>query len=652
MDKAYTSERYRVLIVEDDLTAQSLLQSVITRVYPHFEVHVAPDGHQGLALFEAIGADVIITDLSMPNMNGMEMAREIRKLTPHPEIIVITACNDISSIITCINIGISNYVLKPIDLNRILEAIKVSVGRIDMGRELAARNNSLRESEERYHALFNSLQDGVSLLEMVMAGSRAEFRIMDVNPSFEQMAGESRNSLIGRSITEVVPDLDGRFLRHLTDVVVSRSPASVDHFCKSWDRTFRMQLYSPLQGQVAIVYADITQHQKLQEEREKNERLNSLGVLAGGIAHDFNNILTAIAGNISLARHRVQKGEDPTPRLMESERALVKASGLTRQLLTFARGGEPIRKPLASQSLIREAVSLFLSGTNCVASIKLADDLWNLYADAGQIQQTLNNLILNAVQAMPGGGVITVTASNARLSQDAGTELTGGRYVRITVSDEGEGIPPDLLPRIFDPYVTTKAGGNGLGLSSVHSIVRRHGGSVTVSSEGGVGTTFELLLPAADEHLQEEHPPKEAAVSVQGGKEILVMDDEEVVRNVAAGMLKALGYAVIECCNGSEAVERYRERLEQGTPFAAVLLDMTVPGGMGGKEAALQLRSMHPDATLIIVSGYFAESLTDLNREAMVDGLVAKPFNISQLGEELSRALRGKGRKGAALPAV
>jgi len=503
----------------------------------------------------------------------------------------------------------------------------------------------LQESEARYRGLFNSLQEGFSLLEAVICGGGVDYRFLEVNPAFERLTGLHRDLLIGRTLSAAFPEMEERWLSCLANVATTGSPATLEHHATLSDRYFEVQVYSPGKGQVAALYSDVSERRKLQMEREKNERLESLGVLAGGIAHDFNNILMAIAGNISLARVQLEGESAVDARLEDSEKAVAKAAALTRQLLTFARGGEPVKKSLATAALICEAASLFLSGGNCKADLQLPPELWCLHADAGQMHQALNNLILNAVQSMPGGGVLSISAANHVVAAEDGRSLAPGRYLKIVIADQGGGIAPELLPRIFDPYFTTKATGSGLGLASVFSIVKRHEGLINVSSIPGVGASFELLLPAAAPGGEASVPPAAPVGAVAQlcctprDSKILVMDDEAMIRNLAALMLTKIGYRATTCCDGAEAVELYRASYGSGEPFAAVILDMTVPGGMGGKEAAHLIRAINRDAVLIISSGYSADPFLDVNKEVQVNGTVAKPYNMKQLSDELARVM-------------
>ena len=380
-------------------------------------------------------------------------------------------------------------------------------------------------------------------------------------------------------------------------------------------------------GECWITLQDITELWQARQELLNTQKIESLGILAGGIAHDFNNILAVILGYISLARLQLHDPEKAKKRLEEAEKATGRAKDLAKQLLTFARGGEPVKKIIDMRAMLKEAVGFALLGSNVNCVFSLADDLWPLEADEGQIAQVIHNLVLNAVQAMSEGGTVTVSAENVIASEN------GDRYVRLSVEDTGAGIPEENLLKIFDPYFTTKQHGSGLGLATCFSIIKKHGGKIRASSRIGKGSTFTVSLRASlQEHVSESDTRKTVS---QGRGPVLVMDDEKMIREVTQALLEELGYTV-ECAeNGSETVELYLKRKEEGLPFAAVILDLTVPGELGGRETIRNLLEIDPDVKAIACSGYTNGPAMATYREYGFSGVLCKPFRL----EELSAAM-------------
>jgi PAS domain S-box-containing protein len=385
---------------------------------------------------------------------------------------------------------------------------------------------------------------------------------------------------------------------------------------------------------------DVTERKRMEEEMVRAQKLESLGVLAGGLAHDFNNLLTAILGNVSVAALYAGEDERIAGRLKEAEKASLRARDLTQQLITFARGGEPVRKTVAVGKVMREAASFALSGSNVRCEFRIPDDVWPVEADEGQMSQALGNLLINAVQAMPGGGTVTFACDNVCAGDTPTTPSGEGEFVRIVVRDEGVGIPREHLANVFDPYFSTKQTGSGLGLSTVYSIVKKHEGEVFVHSAPGEGATFTIYLPASD-----HRSPDEAAADllpVRGEGRILIMDDDAQVRGVGAEILSRLGYTVDAAAEGSRAVEMYREALESGDPYAAVILDLTVPGGMGGEKTVAKLAEMDPEVKAIVSSGYSDNPIMAGYRKWGFSGVVLKPYTVTELSSALSAVLSAR----------
>ncbi len=388
---------------------------------------------------------------------------------------------------------------------------------------------------------------------------------------------------------------------------------------------------------IANISRDISERKALEREMIKVQKLESIGTLAGGIAHDFNNLLSAIAGYVSLARTQVPPGGEVDGHLLGAEKATFRAKDLTQQLLTFSKGGTPVRRAVAVSELIRDSAGLALRGSNVRCDIALPSDLWLIDVDEGQISQVLNNLLINACQAMPAGGEIRVSAGNVVLGIHEHPTLAEGNYVRVSVTDTGIGIPGEHLPKIFDPYFTTKQHGSGLGLATSYAIIKKHQGSITVKSKLGVGTTFHVYLPTSPE--KDTGQSRQEEKIIEGKGKILIMDDEMVLREVATAMLRTLGYTTATAKDGAEALELYGEAMKAGEPFDAVIMDLTVPGGMGGQEAITELLKMDPEAKGIASSGYSNNDIMAAYKTYGFSAVVPKPYNLKQLGEVFHRLL-------------
>jgi PAS domain S-box-containing protein len=385
---------------------------------------------------------------------------------------------------------------------------------------------------------------------------------------------------------------------------------------------------------------EILNREKMEQEIVKAQKLESLGVLAGGLAHDFNNLLASIMGNISLAMMDLNPGDDAVRRLEVAEKVSLRAQDLTRQLLTFSRGGAPIKKAVAIGDLLREASAFALWGGRATCDFSLPDDPLHADIDEGQISQVLHNLLINADHAMPSGGVIEIRSENVNVDESSDLPVPPGAYVKIGIRDHGTGIPPEHLSKIFDPYFTTKKMGSGLGLATSYSIIKRHGGHIAAESVFGEGATFTLHLPAAEAAATSARPDAERLQKGEG--KILLMDDEEDVMRTTGDVLARLGYSVEFSRDGAQAIELYRAARESGKPFDAVIMDLTVPGGMGGVEALGKMREMDPAIKAIVSSGYSNDPIMAEYGKHGFSGCVAKPYRITDLDKTLHAVLNDK----------
>ncbi|MHB8764095.1 MAG: hybrid sensor histidine kinase/response regulator [Deferrisomatales bacterium] len=389
------------------------------------------------------------------------------------------------------------------------------------------------------------------------------------------------------------------------------------------------------EGAAGMVH-DITDRRRLEEEMLRREKLESVGVLAGGIAHDFNNLLTAILANVDLAAAYAAGNDRVGQRLADAVKAALRARDLTQQLLTFSRGGTPVKRVTSLPEVVREAAEFALRGTPCRCDFGAPAELWPAEIDPGQVSQVIQNVVLNAVQAMPDGGVVAVRCGNVTAGEAAALGLAPSPHVRVSIADQGPGIPADLLPRIFDPYFTTKAGGSGLGLATSYSIVRNHGGQLAAGPAPGGGAEFRLHLPASPR----SHAPPSAhdATPAPGTGRVLVMDDEAAVREAVGESLCSLGYEVALAADGAEAVETFRASAEAGRPFDLVLLDLTVPGGMGGVQALQELVAQAPGVRAVASSGYARDPVLASPWQYGFVGVLPKPYTRAELARAVAAA--------------
>ena len=394
---------------------------------------------------------------------------------------------------------------------------------------------------------------------------------------------------------------------------------------------------------VVLVFRDNTEQRKVHEEIIKSSKLESLGVLAGGIAHEFNNILTTIMGNISLALTYPGTDQLLRERLVEAESVCLRAKDLTRKLLTFSKGGAPVKRTVSTARFLKDAACLSSKNSAVRCEFDLASDLWPVEIDEGQMGQVVHNLVCNAQEAMPEGGNLRIQAENFMLEKaKPGLHLPRGAYVKIAINDAGIGIPGENLSKIFDPFFTTKAGASGLGLSSAYSIIKGHDGYTSVESSPGAGTSVYIYLPASAEEIETRR--KIEIEPRMGRGRVLVMDDEDTIRELCGTVMNYFGYEAALARDGAEAIELYKQAAAAGEPFDVVMLDIHVPGGMGGKETIKKLREIAPDVKAIVSSGYSDDPVMARFREHGFSGFVAKPYDINDLAQVLSDVLAGKNK--------
>ncbi len=482
-----------------------------------------------------------------------------------------------------------------------------------------------------------------------------EGRVRFLNPAAVALTQWPAETAVGRPVAEVCPLREAEnetvvpvpFERVLRGDTVAELPVHTTSAARGGGRRAVEGCCAPIHSAdsavvgTVLVFRDITERERLEHELARASKLESVGLLAGGIAHDFNNILTAVIGNLALGLLDVPAETELGAALRDAERAALRARDLTQQLLTFARGGEPIRTAVRLPEIIAEVTRFALHGAKVNAEFDLAPDLWPADVDKAQISRVVQNLAINAVQAMPAGGTVRLAARNVRVRALEVPPLAPGAYVRIAVADTGVGIKPEHLERVFEPYFTTKQTGSGLGLATVYSIVRKHKGHIRVQSALGHGTTFEVYLPAAEEAAPAAEADLPPARGGANGR-VLFMDDEAPIRRLATALLRRLGSEVEVVADGQAAVERFAAARAAGRPFDVVIMDLTVPGGMGGLEALERLRAIDPAVRAIVSSGYSSDPVLANYRDYGFRGRVAKPYELAEFGRVLREVSAGK----------
>ncbi len=508
-------------------------------------------------------------------------------------------------------------------------------------RDVNARKQAekaLAAEKERLAVTLRSIGDGVITTDVTG-------KTVMLNMVAEQLTGWTQAEAVGRPLEEIfhiINEQSREKCENPVDKVLSRGEiiGLANHtalLSKDGSERSIADSGAPIRDKdnkvigVVLVFRDVSEQIKTEKELLKGKKLESIGVLAGGIAHDFNNILAAILGNINLALFDAELTERTKKLLTEAEKATLRAKDLTQQLLTFAKGGEPVKEVASLASVIRDSANFVLHGDKVACRFEIPDNLWLVDIDKGQISQVIQNIVLNASHAMPEGGIITVTCENVASSDNLKTlALQKGRFVKISIKDEGIGIPGNLVEKIFDPYFSTKQEGSGLGLAVTHSIIIKHGGHISVESSPGVGTTFTLYLPASDlEKVGRQETKKQLKSSSQA--KIMVMDDEEMVRDVCREMLLSLGHEVVLAADGEEAVKLYQESMDAGKLIDLLIMDLTIPGGMGGEIAVREVLSINPKARVIVSSGYSNDPIMAKYNDYGFCAAIVKPYRLKEL---------------------
>lgn len=514
------------------------------------------------------------------------------------------------------------------------------VALVCIGQDITER----KQAEEKFR---NQSEIIVHMSEAVYLVGFDDHKIKYANPSFEKMFGYDPGEMVGKHVSvvnaptdktpreiekEITEDLrrTGEWHGEVKNIKKDGTP----FWCYANVGAFDHYEY----GKVFVaVHTDITERKHIEEELQKMQKLESLGRLAGGIAHDFNNVLGAISGFCHLAQLNMADKEKVLEHLNGIQKTVSRATHLARELLTFSRGGIPVKKLINVKELIKESTEFALSGSRVTAKYRFDKNLLSVNADKEQIGQAIQNLVMNADHAMPDGGTISIYAGNVGLQKGNRSALKQGKYVKIKIEDKGIGIPEEHLKNIFDPFFTTKPTHQGLGLSTAYSIIRNHNGNIKVDSKPGVGTTFEIYFPASQKKALTERKKKKGFIAGEG--KILVMDDSDDIRATITDFLTHMGYDVVQAKNGDEAIKLYKAAMESSSPVDVALLDLIVHGGMGGKETIKRLLETDPDVKAIVISGYSNDDVLANHANYGFSGSVSKPFDLFKLSKTISRLI-------------
>lgn len=661
----------KVLIVDDIAENLYLLQTLLTAC--GYEVFSATNGQEALDSARKTAPDLIISDILMPVMDGYTLCRHWKQdpdLKLIPFVFYSATYTDANDQQFAQNLGADQFIAKPVEPDSFL-AIIGEVIRKHQSKGLSTRSSNLPTEtaylKEYNQALIGKLEDKLAQLheanaalllkDFAIESSISGIAMADlsgiityVNDSFAAMWNLAKNELTGKPLGTLLGD-PLEFEKIDRDLNEKGSWVGEVKAQKSNGSSFMVQIVAhtvkehgrkPLCRMISCV--DISERKRMEAELHRTRNWESLSLLASGVAHDFNNLLTGLFGNIQLAKNELPLASPAHAYLETVVCVFERTKDLTKQLMTFAKGNAPSKKLLHVEEVLRECIALSLSGSNVCSEFSPAESLWPVNADPNQISQVFNNIIINARQAMADGGSLAISADNRSLKAGQVGQLPAGNFVRVTIRDCGQGIPDEIIDKIFDPFFTTKEKGSGLGLATSYSIVKRHGGHIGVRSVPGTGSTFEVWLPASCAFMPARHRESEPE-DPRGAGRVLIMDDEPIVLNVAKRMLEVGGFEVVIARNGEEALEVYQQAMAAEMPIDAVILDLTIRGGMGGAKTSLELHKLDPDVAVILSTGYAENPLLSQSNEFGSRAVIPKPYLLHDLIGTVKTVITGRGKK-------
>ena len=629
-------ELSKVLIVEDSKTQQIKLQLLLESA--GFAVEIASDGREAIEYLQNNKnslPDLVITDIVMPEMDGIELTSIIRDNFENVPVIILTSENNEETLVKVFQAGAVDYLIKPFSQTELTVRIKNTL-------ELFHKNWETSQ-------IFNSAPIGMRMISK-------DFVITRVNDTMCTILGIKREDMIGRKCHEFFC-LNSAYKKNgsATDVCENGHcslEGEIEYTRPDGTKVSGIVTQAPTYNKngklIGIVesFKDLTEWKKAETALQALQHQRSIGFLAGGIAHDFNNILTSIYGNLELAKLNIPEDAPGRKYIENSEKSLSRAKDLTQRLISFAHGDSFKKEIVDISPVVSEVLDFALSGSEIKHVLEIEDNLHKVEVDPNQIQRVLTNLFVNAIEASEANAVLRVYVNNRTVHENEFPDIPPGDYVELTVEDEGCGMNSDELSHVFTPYFSTKNAGRGFGLAICYSIINKHNGHIRVESELGKGTTFTILLPKvaelAEAEVKSEHLPEKKEATKPEELSVLLMDDEEMILEIMSEFLGVFGCSVTQSRDGEEALKYYMESMENGNPFDLVILDLTIPGGMGGKIVVKEILKINPDAKCIVSSGYSDDDImSNFSKYGFTDA-VPKPYTLDNVKSALDRVLKGE----------
>jgi len=634
--------KVQILIVGDERMVSLCLESRLKKLGYSVPV-MTTTGEDAIKKAKESNPDLVLMDIGLVDeMDGIEAAEIIRSRFKIP-VIFLTTNADEEGFKRAKPTDPSGYILNPFQDRDLQNTIEMVLYTTKIDAERKGLEDALRKNEQRFREMADLLPNPICETDLNL-----HFTYVN-NIGFKLFGFTQEDFDAGINGMDLIhPDDKEKAAKHIERTIEGEIIEAAEYTMLTKDGSELTTLVnaSPIHEDeqvvgISINLTDITERKKMQEEILKARNLKSLGVLAGGIAHDFNNLLSVIMGNISLVADDIKPETGTSEKLKEAQKASLRAKELTARLITFSKGGKPVKNVVTIEDLVNDSVRFTLRDSNIGCKFYITDGLWPVKIDEEQIKQVIYNITANAREAMSGEGIINVYCENVTIREKGTLPLKDRKYVKTSIEDQGNGIAENNIHKIFDPYFSTKQAGadkgQGLGLSICHSIIEKHDGLIKVESKLGKGTTFFVYLPASEKKIVASKPAQKPIPKkpVTGTGRVLVMDDEEMIRTLASQMLRRLGYEVMLTADGTEAIELYKKAMDTGTPFDAVILDLTNKVGMGGVEAIKKLIQIDPEIKAIVASGYSNDPVLTNFREHGFRGALNKPHTMDELGNAL-----------------